>query len=215
MVNPAFSQVGLGFKVGSNFSTLEVYKRPDFRGLDVKQIQGFQYGAIIRYVSEKHAGFHAEILYTQKGWKHTSLNEAIDTLYERTTGYLEIPVMTHFIIGSKKVRILLEGGLYGAYALSSKYKIESENENLSGNYDFVDGIDNRWDYGLIGSAGLQFFFSFGALEAKAFYSYGYGNIFLDKSEAVEISQNRVYGLNFSYIYFFGKKDRIKQEKSQQ
>ncbi len=202
----AVAQLAVGLKGGSNFSMIDVYKRPEFLGLDVKQIQGFQYGAVIRYVSEKHAGLTVEFLYSQKGWKHESLNEAIDTLYRRTIDYLEIPVMTHFIIGSKKIRILLEGGFYGSYALSSTYRTESASgETTSGEYQFVDEVDNRWDYGLIGSAGLQVFLPMGAFEAKAFYSFGYGNIFLDRNEAVEVSQNRVYGINFSYLYFFGKK----------
>ncbi len=217
VVGTSSAQVAIGLKGGSNFSTMDIYKRPDYLTLDVKQIPGFQYGAVFRYVSEKHAGMQVEVLYTQKGWKHVSLNENVDTLYQRTIDYLEIPVMTHFIIGSKKIRILLEGGFYGAYALSSKYNTESATgETTNGDYSFQDGVDNRWDYGLIGSAGFQFSFPLGAVEAKAFYSFGYGNIFLDRSQAVEISQNRVYGINISYLYFFGgKKKESNQETGQQ
>mgnify|MGYP000235863942 CR=1 FL=1 len=218
--NQSFAQIAVGIIGGANISTAEIYKRPDYRTRDVETITGYQFGAVFRYVSEKHVGMHIEFLYSRKGWRDVSAieGEVDDQEHVREINYLEIPFMTHFIIGSKKVRILLEGGPYFGYALSSKeqYKnIETGEIESESNFEWQDGVDNRLDYGLKGSGGFQFYFPFGAIEVKGFYSYGYGNIFLDKSEAVETSQNRNYGLNVGYMYFFGKKKNIKPKEVQQ
>lgn len=212
-VEGAFSQVGVGLTGGSNFSTLAIYKRPSYLTRAVQTSREFQFGAFFRYVSEKHAGMQMEFLYSRNGWSDISAleNDTINEKHKRTIDYIQVPLMTHFIVGSKKIRIILEGGPYIAYALNSKeYVINTvTGSELSNDFVWKDGVDNRWDYGLKGSAGFQFYFPFGAFEAKAFYTFGYGNVFLDKNEAVETSQNRIFGINVGYIYFFGKDKTLK------
>ena len=213
-------QVGIGIMGGPNFSTCAFYKRPDYRSREIQNLRELQFGGFFRYVSEKHAGMQIEFLYAKKGWQDISAleNDTVGLKHIRNINYLEVPVMTHFIIGSKKIRIILEGGPYIAYALNSQetfintFTDEEETEN----YVWKDGVDNRWDYGLKGSGGFQFHMPFGDIEIKAFYTYGYANNFKDKSEAVETSQNRSFGINFGYIYFFGKKDdNVKSTSTEQ
>lgn len=212
MAKPASAQLAVGIQGGANFASVQFRDREDFLIRDVKLIETFQFGGVVRFVNEKHTALQLEFNVSQKGWRDIHDTTNVETI--RTITYYEMPFLTQFIVGSKKVRIILEGGAYVAYARASE--IEKKDLDLANEpsqkqgYDFRDGIDNRWDYGLMARAGLQFYFPFGAFEAKAFYSFGYGNLYLDKSEALELSQNRVYGATIGYLYFFG---RDKKEES--
>ena len=88
---PCFSQIAIGIKGGSNFSKVQFYKRPEIIGHNINTIQGFQYGAVIRYVSEKHAGMHIELLFSQKGYIDEVMNDTVYTKSKRTINYFQIP----------------------------------------------------------------------------------------------------------------------------
>lgn len=212
---PVFSQFAIGLQGGGNFSTVEIFRRPEFLTRNVKIHRGAQYGVTFRYLSEKHAGLQMEINYSQRGWR--DVNDTSDVRYTRTFDYIEVPVKTHFSIGNGKVRIILEGGPYIAYMFNSSQSTEDlnvENSRVESEYVF-DSSDNRWDYGIRADGGLQLYFPFGAFEVKAFYAFGYANMFMDKSQAVERSQNRIYGLNFGYLYYFGGGKKSKPTEDQQ
>lgn len=200
----SFAQLAVGIQGGPNFSSVQFRNREGFLVRNVKLIETYHFGGVVRYMSEKHAGLQLEFNVTQKGWR--DINDTSNVQTTRKISYYEVPLLTQFTIGNGKVRILIEGGAYVAYAsFAEEEEINLDTEAvLSSEEGFQENIHNRWDYGLMARTGLQFYFPFGAFEAKAFYSYGYGNIYLDKIQALELSQNRVYGLTVSYLYFFGK-----------
>jgi len=200
----AFGQISFGLKAGTNFSTVDFQRRPEFTFREVKLIQNYQYGAIFRYADPKHFGVQFELNHIIKGWK--DVNDTSNVEYRRTIDYLEMPVLSHFYIGSGKVRIIIELGFYVAYALSSEetYFYPDTDQSTTSEYILQEGIDNRWDYGLLGQGGLQYNFPFGAFHVEAFFSFGYGSIFLDKAEELETSPNRVYGLTFGYVHHLKK-----------
>lgn len=206
LTETALGQLGVGIQGGGNFASVQFRNRQDFLIRDIKLLESYQFGGVVRYVPEKHAGFQLEFNVSRKGWRDVHDTSNVET--RRTISYYEMPFLTQFIVGSKKVRIILEGGAYVAYAYSSTIETRdldvANDSGKKSDYNFRDGIDNRWDYGLMARAGFQLRLPFGAIEAKAFYSYGYGNLYLDKSRALELSQNRVYGATLGYIYFFGK-----------
>jgi len=203
---PVAAQLGVGIKGGTQFASVDFNFRPEFIPREVSTVRNAQYGMIIRYAGKKNAGLQLEVNLTNKGWK--DVNDTSDVRYTRNIRYVEIPFMSHFYLGNGKFRLIAEGGPYVAYALSSdqtEFDPDTE-EEMRSTYNFVDGRDNRWDYGLVAQGGIQYKLSFGAFHAEAFYSLGYGNIFADKSESLEISQHRVYGITVGYVHFITKLD---------
>ncbi len=200
------AQFGIGVQGGVNVASMQAQYRPEFVVRSIKSIETFQVGLVGRYVSKDRMGLQIEFNMSNKGWR--DINDTSDVQYKRVMRYYEVPLLTQFVVGKKKFRIVLEGGAYVAYATSSTEEFKdltSGQIQQTRDFQFRDELDNRWDYGLMARAGFQYNLAFGTIEAKAFYSYGYGNLFMDKSRALEITQNRVYGVHVAYLYFFRPK----------
>lgn len=196
------AQFGIGVQGGANVASMQAVYRPEFVVRSIKSIETFQVGVVARYVSKDRMGLQLEFNMSNKGWR--DINDTSDVQYQRVMNYYEVPLLTQFVVGKKKLRIVLEGGAYVAYAAFSTEEVTDINsgQRQTRDFEFRDELDNRWDYGLMARAGFQYNLPLGTFEVKAFYSYGYGNLFMDKSRALEITQNRVYGVHLAYLFFF-------------
>ena len=128
----------------------------------------FMAGAVYRMVSEKFFGFQLEANYVQRGWK-----ESVDgDPYERLTGYLEIPFMTHITFGSKVCKGFVNLG-------PSISVLLHENNVLSGSAYAQRTMKtaNVIDYGITGGVGFEVHTVAGVYLLDARYSFGLGDIF--------------------------------------
>ena len=206
LVDKVAGQHSLGVHLGGNFSTMDFNNNPDYRQEGPKYLEGFQGGLVYQYITKPHVGIRMELNYVQRGW-----NEKEDTItglkYQKRINYLELPFLTHIYIGKKKFRMMFDLGPYFGYALSAREMITNVDtgEKTSNDITFDKDRDNRLDYGLIIGAGFEYRMSKGAVFAEARYTFGLGNISKEKTDASELSQNRVIAVQVGYLVYFGKK----------
>jgi hypothetical protein len=87
------------------------------------------------------------------------------TDYKYVNNYLQMPVMASFSFGGEKIRGFFNGGIYTGYWLNSNRKGIDTNNFSQITYDFSEKIefnkerDQRWDFGFVGGAGLEYRFA--------------------------------------------------------
>jgi len=169
---PQSLSAGVGFKFGYSSSTLALASTEPIP---------FSFGALSYFTGgiyfEGGLGFisiQPEVLYVRLGGEY-EVDEANSLEFRHT--YIQAPVLIKLnIIPAGPIRPFLCGGGYGAYLLKSEGVLEidgvSETEDLTSDYE-------RFDYGLVGGAGLAFKLGVIALSIEGRYNYGMANLFND------------------------------------
>ena len=171
--------------------------------------QAFSACVAVKFISEKHLGLLAELNYTQRGWieDFSELPKNPDHSYSRTLNYIELPLMTHIYFGNK-VKFILNLGPQISYMFSDK---SSMNDALSSYLDEqrekdpdapiglqYENLDSKFDYGLLGGAGIAFDTAAGSFNLEGRYYFGLGDSFDNsRSRAGNFSRS-------SHSYFSGK-----------
>ena len=149
--------------------------------------KGFTAGIAAKFLSEKHLGIIAELNYTQRGWTEDfSETDFVEHAFSHTLNYLELPLMTHIYFG-RRVKFIINLGPQISYLFSSSM---SMNDALS---DYLHNIldeepdnpigiryrsaDNKFDYGLLGGAGMEFDTGIGSFALEARYYFGLGDAY--------------------------------------
>lgn len=115
LVMASKAQFSLG--VRENISTHGTYfEPPSLQVFQTSYIKSST-GLVLSYVNMNNAGIQAEINYAQKGWREVD-DSVPGSLFTRDINYLEIPILSHFEIGSGKVRSVISAGPYIAFKLS-------------------------------------------------------------------------------------------------
>lgn len=163
---PAVAQVGelrnnfsIGVNAGVNFNTISFTPK-----IKQKTMMGYAGGITARYISEKYfamiCGVQAELNYTQRGWEEY-IEDSTDK-YSRTMNYLEVPFLAHLAFGRNRgVQFFLNLGPQVAFLISESESYGSpwsnpENptqERPIAQYEKM--ADNKFDYGIVGGAGLE------------------------------------------------------------
>lgn len=138
-------------------------------------------GVMGQYDFNDWFGIRMDMNFTAKN--HKQYRTLVDTDYETINKYFQVPVMASFSFGSKKIRGFLNAGIYGGYWLKShnsgKQTFLESGISISGIVDnkFEKKRDQRFDYGLVCGAGLEWKFDFlkqkwawQILEARVYYS---------------------------------------------
>lgn len=197
------SVLSIGTRHGVNFSQI-IFEPP------VKQnvYLGYNGGLVVKYVSEIHAGIQAEFNYSERGW-----SENLDSVrnYNRRLTYFEVPLLSHFLLGKNKTRVIINVGPNLSYFLSDK-----ENFNLLETGDTLSyyqrPIDRKFELGLVGGVGLLQETGIGDFQLEFRFHYGLQNIFFVNNQSnVDKSQNQLYSISLSYFFF--KKDFMAKKKA--
>jgi hypothetical protein len=131
----------IGAKAGTTFSNYKA-KTP---WKEVSNM-GFTFGASAYKQTKKNWGFAFEVQYIQKGYYHKICNDIYDQL---DANYLEVPIMIDYgflIPGVNNLKGHFNLGMYGAYWLSGKYKMEGFEESNE-DFDFEKSKASRFDFG--------------------------------------------------------------------
>lgn len=139
------------------------------------------YGFMGQYDFNDWFGLRADICVTMKN--HRQYRTMVSTDYQTINKYLQLPVMSSFSFGGKRLRGFLNSGIYGGYWLSSydygKQQFLMSNIDISGNVKniFDDKRDQRFDFGLVEGMGLEWRFNmfeqdwaWQIIEARLYYS---------------------------------------------
>jgi hypothetical protein len=171
LVPPSLS-AGVGLKFGYTSSTLALASTEPIP---------FSFGALDYFAGglffEGGLGFisiQPEILYVRTGGQY-EVDEANSLEFRHQ--YIQVPVLLKLnIIPAGPIRPFLCGGGYGAYLIKSEGVLEidgvSETEVLTSDYE-------RFDYGLVGGAGIAFKLLGLSLSVEGRYNYGMANLLKD------------------------------------
>ncbi len=178
-----------------------------------KFANGMTMGVAARYTEERFFGLIAEINLTQRGWAEDfARDEAPEFSYTRTLTYVSIPLLTHIYFGSNKVRGFFNLGPEISFMISNSidanfdytdYKnIEGFPQGYRTNEQLNMPVDRKFDYGIIGGAGVEFIVkrrhSF-MLEGR--YYFGLGNIYKDsKRDFFSASRNQSIEVTLKYMF---------------
>ena len=163
-----------------------------------------------RYSEEKLFGLVAEFGWSTRGWKENFEEAPLD--YSRSLTYLTLPVMTQISFGSPRVKCFVNIGPQFSYMISS---------STSANFDYTDlstvtqwpertretrqlnmDIENRFDYGITGGVGVEFYVApRHSLTLEGRYYFGLGNIF-HSTKADVFSASRCTSIEISLGYNF-------------
>jgi len=213
-VMPAMSQVGeprnnwsIGVNGGMNMS--KVSFEPSIKQ---KSKNGMAMGLTVRYMSEKYfkmmCGIQAEVNYVQRGWNE-NIEDGTENTYERTMNYVEIPLLAHLSFGKdaldKGVKFFVNAGPQFSFFLS-------ESEDMSENWDtsyrpngivqqYGKMVENKFDYGILGGAGLELSTGVGHFLLEGRYYYGLADFWgSSKKDEFGRSGHSYMGIRLTYLF---------------
>lgn len=203
--SPNFS---VGFKGGATMSgvsfTPEVHQ---------KMLRGTTFGVTARYTEERFFGLVAEVNFVQGGWEENfARDEAPQFQYHRTLNYIRVPLLTHIYFGSKRVKGFFNLGPEAGFMISDNVKANFDWHNYESVPDFPQGyrnnvqinkpIDNKFDYGIAGGAGIEIFINrCNSIQLEGRFYFGLGNIFSDsKRDYFASSRNTSIEVSIQYLF---------------
>ncbi len=191
-----FSEFALGVRQGYQFSRIN-FSPSIAQGLN----QGFTSGIILQYLSQPQLGFQMEINYSQRGWNVPEFGEPIS--FRREMDYLEIPFLTHFTIGKKSFRIILNVGSYLSFLLNNEAAF------YGGSYEiyFQEKYVQKFSYGLGAGTGFALRSKIGVFQAEVRGALGLTDIYAPTETDFISAPEQFFGYQFSYLYRFGHKKR--------
>jgi hypothetical protein len=180
----------LGFKGGQDY--FRVNFEPTFQQ---NLTQGYTAGIVFKYLSLPRAGLQVELNYTQRGW-----SAAADTSRSRQWQYLELPLLTHVVLGKRRSSFILTFGPWLSYLLSPADTITLVTENFNRQAGFSN-VPHSLVYGLSFGIGYSLKTPVGRFQLEGRLSHGLSNAL--KGSFFTTSQYQVLGLNL--IYFIEKR----------
>ena len=172
----AFAQWRVGVNGGADLNHFIIDKQYQ-NDYVFKDRWGVTLGVMGQYDITDWAGVRVELDWTQKNYRQT--REYLKTCdYKYVNNYLQLPVMGSFSFGGQQVRGFCNLGIYGGYWLNSNRKGWDSNGLTNAEFEFTEKIDfyderdQRWDFGFVGGAGVEYrFASHWAAQVELRYYY--------------------------------------------
>ena len=214
LASPAMAQVGelrknlsVGVNAGLNMSSVSF--EPSIKQ---QSKNGMAMGFTARYMCEKYfsmlCGIQAEVNYVQRGWNEL-IEDGSNNTYTRTMNYVEIPLLAHLAFGKDAldsgIRFFLNMGPQIGFFLSEK-------ENMSDNWDtsarpngitqqYGKMVENKFDYGILGGAGLEMSTGIGHFLLEGRYYYGLSDFWEStKKDFFTRSGHSYLGVRLTYLF---------------
>lgn len=188
-----------GVTSGVNLSNM-IFSPKVEQGLKV----GYDAGVIFRYDVVPYAGIWLELDYSVRGWKEKPF-EYPDLSYERTLSFINMPVMTHFMIGKGPLKVTIDAGAHFGYFLSEHSKSNFPTENVSGVVVAQHNmpVENKFAWGIGGGIGGEYHFKNYVAGIRASYVYGLGEIYGNtRKDYFGKSSEQIIALKFYFLYKF-------------
>jgi hypothetical protein len=171
------------------------------------------YGLIFKYYNDKWVGFQGEINFTQRGY---NLQIKDTAQLRHVSNYVEMPIFFQLRLNISGLYVQASAGCYAAYLLSAKQGTDTTGTMVLENYSLNILRDNRFDYGLIGGAGLSYEFRWGVIQVEARVMYGYADLYNYKYAGMpQQSKAVVQNVSISYMYNLSKLGQKKKQKGNQ
>ena len=211
---PTMAQLGeerrnlaIGLNVGMNLSKVEFNPQ-----IKQNSHNGVIFGVTARYICEKYfnmiCGVQTEINYSQRGWNE-KIDDGSNNTYTRTMNYVEIPLLAHLAFGKdaldKGVKFFVNMGPQVAFFLNEKEKMSDQWDPSSRPNGVVQQygkmVENKFDYGILGGAGLELSTKAGHFILEGRYYYGLSDFWKStKKDDFERSGHSYMGVKLTYWF---------------
>ena len=172
-----------------------------------KNLMGINGGVTARYISEKYfsmiCGAQIELNFSQHGWDE--YYEDYPTLsYTRTMNYVEIPFLAHLAFGKDRgLQFFIHAGPQIGFFLGDSYTISGDWDNYPGltveQHD--KAVDNRFDYGITGGAGVELRTKAGNFLVEGRYYYALSDFYNStKKDYFSRSANSTITAKITYLF---------------
>ncbi len=174
-----------------------------------KNLMGMTGGFSVRYISEKYfkmiCGAQIEVNFAQHGWNEF-YEDYPDIGYTRTMNYIEIPFLAHLAFGKERgMRFFIHVGPQIGFFLNDSYTISGNWEGVSGTNIVSEQhdkpVDNKFDYGIAGGAGLELRTKAGNFLVEGRYYYALSDFYNStKSDFFSRSAHGVITAKITYLF---------------
>ena len=193
----------LGVSGGMNLSKMDL--QPSLRQ---KMLKGANGGLSIRYTSEKYFSMicaaQLEVNYSQRGWEE-EFDKELPYTFTRTLNYIEVPFLAHLAWGQEPrgLQFFINLGPQIGFFLGDE-------EEYGGGLDpatrpesirpiYGKEVENKFEYGIAGGAGLEWKTKAGNFFVEGRYYYGLSDIFHNsKTDDFGRSANQTITVRLGY-----------------
>lgn len=180
----------VGLKGGLNFASLIQDEQPN---LDVTHKLGYVGGGFLSIPLNKYFGLQPEILVSQKGFVQEARYFGVDTKLERTTTYLDIPLMLQF---KPVANVALVGGVQYSYLMRSKDVLTIGNSSAISEEQYENDQLNKNLFGVVGGIDvtIQNFLLFGRynLDLRSNNGDGTSSVPAYKNQVIQVGVGVVF-----------------------
>jgi hypothetical protein len=182
-VLPQTLSAGVGIKGGLSLSKY-TYTSPDPMPFAMENLTGLV-GGVYFNMGLGPLSFQPEILYARMGMKYSFEGATI----EYQTNYIQVPLLLKVsVIPAGPIRPVVYAGGYGSYLLSAKGVMTSEEGSDSGD---LDDMYQKYDYGLVGGAGVEFKLPGVKLSLEGRYNLGLANVLKEAEGDVSLKNRSI------------------------
>ncbi len=206
---PASAQIGelrqnfaIGINGGANYSNVSFQPTIKQNGL-----MGITGGLTARYISEKYfamiCGVQVELNYAQRGWDEKFDQPGDDRAYSREMNYMEIPFLAHLAFGKDRgAQFFLNLGPQIGFMLNDKEKRSGTwSETQLNQEQYGKSIQNKFDYGIVGGAGLEIRTKAGNFLLEGRYYFGLADFYNStKKDYFARSAHTTISAKISYLF---------------
>lgn len=198
-------RVSIGGKAGVSMGRLELSP-----SVPQSYLMGTTGAVTFRFAEEKLFGLVAELGWTQRGWKEDFEESPLQ--YSRTLTYINLPIMTQIIFGTRRFKCFINLGPEVGYMISNSISANFDYTDLSSVHDWPERrrmteqlnmeIKNKFDYGITAGIGFEFYVKpKHSITLEGRYYYGLGNVF-PSTKADTFSASRCSAIEVSMGYYF-------------
>lgn len=204
----AHAQLRIGVIGGIDYNQYSIDTQYQF-DMRYDGLTGLTAGFSAQYNFVDWFGARVDLMWAERGYHlYRSAPVLQDIDYFLTTDYLMLPVMANFSFGGKKIRGYTDLGIYGGYWLAGHYDGSTEDDqnksvSVDEKYEFNSDRDQRFDFGYVADAGIDYFFAthFAVkLEWRCYYS-----VVSTTKNYMKIDDNRyntTFALQTGFSYIF-------------
>ena len=186
-----------GIKQGINYSSV-LFSPGVKQGITL----GYNGGLVYKYQNERLFGLQVELNYIQKGWIEEF--QETDNSYNRKMEYVELPFITHIVLGKRNLKYYVNLGTSFAYLLSEKESVTVNNEDYRREY-YEKEIEQAFDYSGLIDLGIVYHSKIGEFQAGFRYQITFTDLFNTSSETYyDQSQNSILAFSLTYFIFSNK-----------
>lgn len=210
-VLPSRAQVGeqrhnlaIGFNGGINLNSINFSPT-----IQQKNLMGINGGVTLRYISEKYfrmiCGAQVELNFSQHGWDEY-YEDYPDLQYTRKMNYIEIPLLAHIALGKEQgMQIFIHAGPQVGFFINDTQTINDAWNTTSTNYLTIEQhdkkIENKFDYGITGGAGLELRTNIGNFLVEGRYYYALSDFYKNtKKDYFARSAHSTIVVKMTYLF---------------